>query len=135
MKTKSSLDVLYNKQRTLEEWAKHEGRCLSGQTVAEVAKIFVISLCCYVFDIPFLISIYQIENINNCITLLKEDWSLGAQEDRTALYGRVLSSRQITMQSGSRQITMQSSLLGPKDQTPFSKVMQLQSSPVNLRGR
>ena len=78
MKTKSSLDVLYNEHitsaqddRTLEEWTKHEGRCLSGQTVAEVAKIFVISLCCYAFDIPFLISIYQIENTNNCITLLK----------------------------------------------------------------
>ena len=49
MKTKSSLDVLYNEHitsaqddRTLKEWAKHEGRCLSGQTVAEVAKIFVI---------------------------------------------------------------------------------------------
>ena len=104
MKTKSSLDVLYNEHitsaqdnRTLEEWAKHEGRCLSGQTVAEVAKIFVISLCCYAFDISFSISIYQIENTNNCITLLKEDWSLGAQEDRTALY--LLTKRQIICQS------------------------------------
>ena len=93
MKTKSSVDILYNEHitsvhddRTLEEWAKHEGRCISGQTVAEVAKIFAISLCCYAFDISFSISTYQIENTNNCITLLKEVWSLGAQEDRTALY-------------------------------------------------
>ena len=95
MKTKSSLNVLYNEHitsaqddRTLEEWAKHEGSCHSRSTVAEVAKIFVISLCFYAFDISFSIFIYQIENTNNCITLLKEGWSLGAQEDRTALYNR-----------------------------------------------
>ena len=88
-----SLDVLYNKNitsaqddRTLEEWSKHEGRCHSRQTVAKVAKIFVISLCFYAFDIAFSLFIYQIENTNNCITLLKGGWSLGAQEDRTALY-------------------------------------------------
>ena len=34
---------------------------------------------------PFHLFIYQIENTINCITLLKEGWSLGAQEDRTAL--------------------------------------------------
>ena len=90
---KSSFDVLYNEyitsaqdDRTLEEWAKHEGSCHSRSTVAEVAKIFVISLWYYVFDIYFSISNYQIENTNNCITLLKEGWSLDAQEDRTALY-------------------------------------------------
>ena len=93
MKTKSSLDVLYNEHitsaqddRTLEIWTKHEGSCLSRSTVAEVAKIFVISLCFYAFDISFSIFIYQIENTNNCITLLKDGWSLGAQEDRTAFY-------------------------------------------------
>ena len=65
MKTKSRLDVLYNEHvtsaqddRTLADWTKHEGRCHSGQTVAEVAKIFVISLCCYAFDISFSIFIY-----------------------------------------------------------------------------
>ena len=96
MKTKSNLDVLYNEHITcaqydwtLEEWAKHEGRCHRGSTVAEVAKSFVISLCCYAFDISFLIFIYQIENTNNCITLLKEGWSLGAHEDRNALYSTV----------------------------------------------
>ena len=64
---KSSLDVLYNEHitsaqddRTLEEWAKHEGRCHRGSTVTEVAKFFVISLCCYAFDISFSIFIYQI---------------------------------------------------------------------------
>ena len=71
--------------RTLEEWAKREGRCHSVKTVAEVEKIFVMSFCCYAFNISFSICIYQIENTNNCITLLKEDWSLGAQEDRIAL--------------------------------------------------
>ena len=67
MKKKSSLDVLYNEHitsaqddRTLEEWAKHEGRCHSGSTVTEVAKFVVISLCCYAFDISFSIFIYQI---------------------------------------------------------------------------
>ena len=95
MKTKSSLDVLYNEHiisaqddRTLEEWPKHESSCHSRSSVPEVAKIFVISLCFYAFDISFSIFIYQIENTNNCITLLKEGWSLGAQEDRTALYIR-----------------------------------------------
>ena len=93
MKTKSSLNVLYNEHitsaqddRTLEKWTKHEGSCHSRSTVAEVAKIFVISLCFYAFDISFSIFIYQIENTNNCITLLKDGWSLGAQEDPTALY-------------------------------------------------
>ena len=100
MKTKSSLDILYNEHitsaqddqtlekwvKTLEKWVKHEGRCHSGSTVGEVTKIFVISLCCYAFYISFSIFIYQIENTNSCITLLKEGWSLGAQEDRTALY-------------------------------------------------
>ena len=93
MKTQSSLGVLYNEHitsaqddRTLEEWAKHEGSCHSRSTVAEVAKIFVISLCFYAFDSSFSIFIYQIENTNNCITLLKEGSSLGAQEDRTALH-------------------------------------------------
>ena len=73
MKTKNSLNVLYNEHitsaqddRTLEEWAKHEGSCHSRSTVAEVAKIFVISLCFYAFDISFSIFIYQIENTNNC---------------------------------------------------------------------
>ena len=46
--------------------------------------IFVISLCFCVFGIASLLFIYQIENTNNCITLLKGGWSLGAQEDRTA---------------------------------------------------
>ena len=81
MKTKSSLDVLYNEHiddRTLEEG--------QNMRVAEVAKIFVISLFCYAFDISFSILIYQIENTNNCITLLKEGLSIGAQENRTALY-------------------------------------------------
>ena len=94
MKTKSScLDVLYNEHitsaqddRTLEEWAKHEGSYHSRSTVDEVAKIFVISFCFYAFDISFVILIYQTENTNNCITLPKEGWSLGGQEDRTALY-------------------------------------------------
>ena len=67
MKTKSSFDVLYNEHitsaqvdRTLEEWAKHEGKCHSGSTVAEVAKSFVISLCCCAFDTSFSIFVYQI---------------------------------------------------------------------------
>ena len=84
MKTKCSPDVLYNKtitseqnDWTLEEWTKHKGRCHSGSTVAEGAKIFVISLCSYAFDIDFSLFIYHIENINFCITLLKGDWSLG----------------------------------------------------------
>ena len=51
-----------------------------------VAKIFVIYLCCYAFDIAFSLFIYQIENTNICITLLKWGWSLSAQEDWTALY-------------------------------------------------
>ena len=96
MKTKSSLDVLYNDHitsaqddRTLEEWAKHEGSCHSRSTVAEVAKIFVISLHFYAFDISFSIFIYQIENTNNCITLLREGWSLCVQEDQTALYCKI----------------------------------------------
>ena len=72
--------------RTLEKWTKREGSCHSRSTVAEVAKIVVISLCFYAFDISFSIFIYQTENTNNCITLLKDGWSLGAQEDRTALY-------------------------------------------------
>ena len=93
MKTKCSLDVLYNKNITsaqddwtLDEWAKHKGRCHSRSTVAEVAKIFVISLCFYAFDITFSLFIYQIGNTNYCITLLKGGSSLGAQEDQTALY-------------------------------------------------
>ena len=51
---KSSPAVLYNKHitsaqddRTLEEWAKHEGKCRSGLTVAELTKISLISLDCY----------------------------------------------------------------------------------------
>ena len=36
------------------------------------------------FTLSFSIFIYQIESTNNCITLLQEDWSLCAQEDRTA---------------------------------------------------
>ena len=97
MKTKSSLDVLYNEHitnlqddQTLEEWAKHEGSCHSRSTLTEVAKNFVISFCFYAFDISFSIFIHQIENTNNCITLLKEDWSLGAHEDLTALYHLIL---------------------------------------------
>ena len=46
----------------------------------------MISICFYAFDIAFSLFIYQIENTNNCTTLLKGGWSLGAQEDRTALY-------------------------------------------------
>ena len=37
-----------------------------------MAKIFVIALCCYAFDISFSIFINQIDNNNNCITLLRE---------------------------------------------------------------
>ena len=48
--------------------------------------MFVISLCFYEFDIAFSLFINQIENTNYCITLLKGGWSIGAQEDRTALY-------------------------------------------------
>ena len=93
MKTKSSLDVLYNEHITsaqddwtLEKWTKHESSCHGRSTVAEVAKIFVISLSFYAFDTSFSIFIYQTENTDNCITLLKDGWSLGVQEDRTALY-------------------------------------------------
>ena len=46
---------------------------------------FLLFLYVAMFEISFSISIYQIENTNDCITLLKEAWSLGAQEDRTAL--------------------------------------------------
>ena len=46
----------------------------------------MISLCFYALDIAFLLFIYQTENTSNCITLLKAGWSLGVQEDRTALY-------------------------------------------------
>ena len=65
---------------------KHKGRCQSRQTVTEGAKLFVVSLCFYAFDIDFSLFISQIENTNNCITLLKRGCSLGAQEDQTALY-------------------------------------------------
>ena len=54
--------------------------------MAEVAKIFVVSLCCYGFYISYSIFIHENENTNDCITLLKEGWSLGGQEDGTALY-------------------------------------------------
>ena len=59
---------------------------IADKTVAEVAKIFVISLCFYAFDITFSLFIYQIGNTNYCITLLKGGLSLGAQKDRTTLY-------------------------------------------------
>ena len=54
MKTKSSLGILYNKhitsaqdEQTLEEGAKHEGRSDSRLTVAELTKISLISLFCF----------------------------------------------------------------------------------------
>ena len=54
----------------------------------------------YASDISFSIFIYQLENTNNCITLLKEGWSLGAQEDHAALYrSRKLTKQQINCQS------------------------------------
>ena len=58
---------------------------IADQLSLKWQRFFVISLCFYSFDISFSIFIYQIENTNNCITLLKDGWSLGAQEDRTAL--------------------------------------------------
>ena len=56
----------------------------------------MISLCFFEFDIAFSLFIYQIKNINNCITLLKGGWSLGAQEDRTALYNLTVEHNDIS---------------------------------------